>query len=100
MHAQVRRLLLGSGRWDVEAWGLPINQADMAAMTHTEKRSVEYFIEGMSRGNGAREAFAESFGTLLGGGSYLDNPYMMGEFRRLFPNTLRWVQSLLEDLPE
>lgn len=31
MHAQVRRLLWTSGRWDATAWGEPINQADMAA---------------------------------------------------------------------
>jgi hypothetical protein len=30
MHAQVRRLLLQSGRWDTSAWGVPINQVDMA----------------------------------------------------------------------
>ncbi len=30
MHAQVRRLLLRSGRWKVEEWALPINQAHMA----------------------------------------------------------------------
>lgn len=30
MHAQVRRLLLQSGRWDAEAWGAPVNQSDMA----------------------------------------------------------------------
>jgi ER-bound oxygenase mpaB/B'/Rubber oxygenase, catalytic domain len=30
MHAQVRRLLRASPRWDTEAWGLPINQLDMA----------------------------------------------------------------------
>ena len=29
MHAQVRRLLLKSGRWDTQAWGVPINQADL-----------------------------------------------------------------------
>ena len=28
MHAQVRRLLLKSGRWETRAWGVPINQAD------------------------------------------------------------------------
>lgn len=33
MHAQVRRLLWDSGRWDREAWGEPINQHDMAATT-------------------------------------------------------------------
>src|SRR5690606_6100879 len=31
MHAQVRRLLLRSGRWRSELWGAPINQHDMAA---------------------------------------------------------------------
>lgn len=33
MHAQVRRLLWDSGRWNTEAWGEPINQHDMAATT-------------------------------------------------------------------
>lgn len=33
MHAQVRRLLWDSGRWDAEAWGEPINQHDLAATT-------------------------------------------------------------------
>jgi hypothetical protein len=30
MHAQVRRLLRVSARWDTAAWGVPINQLDMA----------------------------------------------------------------------
>jgi hypothetical protein len=30
MHAQVRRMILRSGKWDTERWGLPINQHDMA----------------------------------------------------------------------
>lgn len=30
MHAQVRRLLQTSPRWDASAWGAPINQLDMA----------------------------------------------------------------------
>jgi ER-bound oxygenase mpaB/B'/Rubber oxygenase, catalytic domain len=30
MHAQVRRLLQGSPRWDAASWGTPINQLDMA----------------------------------------------------------------------
>jgi mpaB/rubber oxygenase-like protein len=30
MHAQIRRLLRGSPRWDADAWGAPINQVDMA----------------------------------------------------------------------
>jgi hypothetical protein len=33
MHAQVRRLLWDSGKWNREAWGEPINQHDMAATT-------------------------------------------------------------------
>jgi hypothetical protein len=31
MHAQVRRLLLATGRWDRAAWAIPINQHDMLA---------------------------------------------------------------------
>lgn len=31
MHAQVRRLLLASDRWDAAAWSAPINQHDMLA---------------------------------------------------------------------
>lgn len=31
MHAQVRRLLLKSGRWSLEEWSQPINQHDMLA---------------------------------------------------------------------
>src|SRR5260221_29855 len=30
VHAQVRRMILASGRWDEDAWGLPVNQHDMA----------------------------------------------------------------------
>ena len=33
MHAQVRRMILRSGRWDSGAWGLPVNQHDMAGTT-------------------------------------------------------------------
>ncbi len=33
MHAQVRQLLLASGKWDEAEWGQPINQHDMAATT-------------------------------------------------------------------
>jgi hypothetical protein len=33
MHAQVRRMILGSGRWRPAQWGVPINQHDMAATT-------------------------------------------------------------------
>jgi hypothetical protein len=31
VHAQMRRVLLASGRWDTASWGAPINQADKAA---------------------------------------------------------------------
>lgn len=31
MHAQVRRLLLESGRWNTSEWGIPANQHDMGA---------------------------------------------------------------------
>lgn len=33
MHAQVRRMILASGRWDAAQWGAPINQHDMSATT-------------------------------------------------------------------
>jgi hypothetical protein len=33
MHAQIRRLLRRSPRWDAAAWGEPINQVDMAGTT-------------------------------------------------------------------
>lgn len=33
MHAQVRRMILRSGRWDEGTWGVPINHHDMAATT-------------------------------------------------------------------
>lgn len=33
MHAQVRRLILDSGRWDATRWGAPINQHDQLATT-------------------------------------------------------------------
>jgi hypothetical protein len=31
MHAHVRKMILASGRWNADAWGLPINQHDMVA---------------------------------------------------------------------
>jgi hypothetical protein len=33
IHAQVRRMLLRSGRWNAGAWGAPVNQHDMAGTT-------------------------------------------------------------------
>ncbi len=33
VHAQVRRMILRSGRWDEARWGAPLNQHDMSATT-------------------------------------------------------------------
>ena len=33
IHAQVRRMLHASGKWDAPAWGAPLNQHDMAGTT-------------------------------------------------------------------
>jgi hypothetical protein len=33
IHAQVRRMILRSGRWNEAAWGAPVNQHDMAGTT-------------------------------------------------------------------
>jgi hypothetical protein len=33
IHAQVRRMILRSGRWNESAWGAPVNQHDMAGTT-------------------------------------------------------------------
>lgn len=33
IHAQVRKMILASGRWNTEAWGLPANQHDLAGTT-------------------------------------------------------------------
>jgi hypothetical protein len=33
IHAQVRRMILKSGKWDADAWGAPVNQHDMAGTT-------------------------------------------------------------------
>ena len=33
IHAQVRRMIARSGKWDADAWGAPINQHDMAGTT-------------------------------------------------------------------
>lgn len=33
IHAQVRRMILRSDRWNSDAWGLPVNQHDMAGTT-------------------------------------------------------------------
>jgi len=44
MHAQVRRMLQHSGKWQAHKWGLPINQHDMAGTTLLFSLSV---IEGL-----------------------------------------------------
>ena len=44
MHAQVRRLLWASGRWDRERWAEPINQHDMLA---TMLLFSEVYVEGL-----------------------------------------------------
>jgi hypothetical protein len=33
IHAQVRKMILASGRWDAAAWGVPANQHDLAGTT-------------------------------------------------------------------
>ncbi|MBX3212520.1 MAG: DUF2236 domain-containing protein [Labilithrix sp.] len=33
IHAQVRKMILASGRWNTEAWGVPANQHDLAGTT-------------------------------------------------------------------
>ncbi len=33
IHAQVRRMILKSGKWNEDAWGAPVNQHDMAGTT-------------------------------------------------------------------
>ncbi|SMF44368.1 hypothetical protein SAMN06265365_103361 [Tistlia consotensis] len=61
MHARTRRRLLQSGEWDVEAWGLPLNQAHMALNT-------VYFSFHVLRGLqklGVRFSRAEVEGVLL-----------------------------------
>lgn len=55
MHAQVRRLLKQSGRWDANQWGEPINQAYLAA---TNLILSVVLLDGM-RSFGLRFAHAE-----------------------------------------
>jgi len=44
MHAQVRRLLLASGRWDARRWGAPLNQHDMVG---TQLMFALVFLDGV-----------------------------------------------------
>jgi ER-bound oxygenase mpaB/B'/Rubber oxygenase, catalytic domain len=46
MHAQVRRLVLASGRWREELWGVPVNQHDMVS---TILLFSSVLLEGLSR---------------------------------------------------
>lgn len=46
MHAQVRRLVLASGRWREDLWGTPVNQHDMAS---TILLFSSVLLEGLSR---------------------------------------------------
>jgi hypothetical protein len=46
IHAQVRKMILASGRWDAAAWGLPINQHDLAGTTLLFSASI---IDGLRK---------------------------------------------------
>ena len=46
MHAEVRRMILRTSRWDAARWGAPINQHDMSATTLLFSLAV---IEGLRR---------------------------------------------------
>jgi hypothetical protein len=46
IHAQVRKMLLKSDRWDLNAWGTPINQHDMAGTTLLFSASI---IDGLRK---------------------------------------------------
>lgn len=46
IHAQVRKMLLASPRWDSQAWGIPANQHDMAGTTLLFSASI---IDGLRK---------------------------------------------------
>lgn len=46
IHAQVRKMILASGRWDANAWGLPANQHDLAGTTLLFSASI---IDGLRK---------------------------------------------------
>jgi hypothetical protein len=56
MHAQVRALLQGDPRWDTQAFGLPINQHDMAATTILFSLAVLEALEALGLTIPAEEA--------------------------------------------
>jgi hypothetical protein len=46
IHAQVRKMILASGRWDAAAWGVPANQHDLAGTTLLFSASI---IDGLRK---------------------------------------------------
>lgn len=46
IHAQVRKMILASGRWDADAWGIPANQHDLAGTTLLFSASI---IDGLRK---------------------------------------------------
>jgi hypothetical protein len=46
IHAQVRKMILASGRWKSEAWGIPANQHDLAGTTLLFSASI---IDGLRK---------------------------------------------------
>ena len=59
IHAQVRRMILRTGRWEAAAWGHPINQHDLAGTTLLFSMSI---IDGLRRlGMRIGPAEAESY---------------------------------------
>ena len=57
IHAQVRRMILRSGRWDAAAWGLPINPSTTSSGRRSSSSVV--VLEGL-RQLGARVAPADA----------------------------------------
>jgi hypothetical protein len=56
MHAQVRRLVLASGRWQPQLWGAPINQHDMLATVLLFSVALVDGLRRLGYAVGAREA--------------------------------------------
>jgi hypothetical protein len=59
IHAQVRKMILASGRWDASAWGIPANQHDLAGTTLLFSASI---IDGLRKlGMTVSSAEADSY---------------------------------------
>ena len=59
MHAHVRHMILRSGKWNMDAWGLPINQHDMAC---TQMLFSSVVLDGLRKlGVTVRAADAERY---------------------------------------